>query len=168
MIVPSGTYLPKQRTFIEENINSNELMQKHNAQNILYIVYFDVPETNTVSSWCSFKSPNSNSNGMEIINIFNKHCYGEGKFYYSPAATFAHEILHAFGAPDLYYKNSRVPQEYVDYCNKIKSNDIMFTINIGDTITVKFSELCAYYVGLKDSCSEVDEWKLGKSHYTTQ
>ena len=165
MVTKYGTYLTKQRKFIEENVNSNELMQKYNAQNIVYIVYFDVPKTNTVSSWSNYKEPTNNSYHMEIINIFNKYCYGEDKFYYTPAATFAHEILHSFGAPDLYYKNARVPQEYVDHCNKIKSNDIMFTVNLGETITVNFSELCAYYVGLKDTCSEVEQWNLGKSHY---
>ncbi len=168
MITPSGKFLPTQRAFISENVDSNELMQKYNAQNILYIVYFDVPVTNTVSSWCSYKSPYSNSNSMEVINIFNKFCYGEGQYYLSPAATFAHEILHAFGAPDLYYKNSRVPQEYVDYCNQIKSSDIMFTVNVGKSISVRFTELCAYYLGLKDSAADVEEWNLGKSYYDAE
>ena len=100
-----------------------------------------------------------------MFNIFDRFCYDPTNvlYYYTPAATFAHEILHAFGAPDLYLKNSRIPQEYVDYCNETKSNDIMFTINLGSSISVFFSDLCAYYVGLKDTCSEVDTWGLGKS-----
>ena len=161
----------EQRKFIESNINSDDLMQKYNAQNILYMFYYDVPENNIRRSNCIYKTP-QNSAQIETINIFDRFCYDQAKvlYYYTPAATFAHEILHAFGAPDLYYKNSRVPQEYVDYCNQIKSNDIMFTINLGKSISVKFSELCAYYVGLKNTCSEVEQWGLGKSErlYTSQ
>ena len=154
----------EQSKFIEANINSDELMQKYNAQNILYMFYYDVPETNTKRSNCLYSTP-TNTVNKEIINIFDRFCYDPTNvlYYYTPAATFAHEILHAFGAPDLYLKNSRIPQEYVDYCNETKSNDIMFTINLGSSISVFFSDLCAYYVGLKDTCSEVDTWGLGKS-----
>ena len=156
----------QQRKFISENIDSEELLQKHNAQNVIYFVYYDVPKGTTTRSWCSSKAPTSTSSGIELVNILDWLVYdNEGNSIYTPAATFAHEILHAFGAPDLYSHSSRVPKEYVDYLTSIKSSDIMYTINFGQSVSVFFSPLCAYYVGLKDTCEDVEKWGLGKSYY---
>ena len=82
------------------------------------------------------------------------------------AATFAHEILHCFGAYDLYYASKTIPQAYVDYCKQSNSKDIMYTINLGKEIRMTFTELCAYYVGLIDTCETVEIWGLGKSTHT--
>ena len=156
----------QQREFIAANIDSEELLQKHNAQNIIYFVYYDVPRGTTTRSWCSSKSPTSKSGGIELVNILDWLVYDdEGNSIYTPAATFAHEILHAFGAPDLYAHSSRIPKEYVDYLTSIKSSDIMYTVNFGKSVAVFFSELCAYYVGLIDECEDVEKWGLGQSYY---
>ncbi len=155
----------QQREFIETNIDSEELLQKHNAQNILYFVYYDVPETITTRSWCASKAPNSSASHIELINILDRMQYEDGKYIYTPAATFAHEILHAFGAPDLYSHSSRITKEYVAYLASINSSDIMFTVNFGQSVSVFFSELCAYYVGLTDKCEDVEKWGLAQSYY---
>ncbi len=160
MVSPYATGYNEQCEFIENNIDSNLLKQKYNAQNILYILYFNTDENNTVSSWCI------KSKETEVINIFARSTYAEGS-YIMPAATFAHEILHAFGAPDLYYANSKIPQAYVDYLIETNANDIMGFANLGP-INKKFTNLCAYYVGLVDECAEVEIWGLGKSEHLTE
>lgn len=58
------------------------------------------------------------------------------------------KILHAFGAPDLYYESTVIPKEFVDYCCQTGCNDIMFTVNEGETISSEFTPLDAYYVGI--------------------
>ena len=77
----------------------------------------------------------------------------------------AHEIMHCFGAYDLYYASSAIPQAYVDHCRITDSNDIMYTVSLGTTIPQLFTQLDAYYLGLVDSCDEVDTWGLGKSSF---
>ena len=161
MVSPNATGYNKQCKFIEDNIDSNLLKQKYNAQNILYILYFNTDENNSVRSWCI------QSKKTEVINIFARSTYAEGRYsYIMPAATFAHEILHAFGAPDLYYANSRIPQKYVDYLNETNSKDIMGFANLG-TIDKTFTNLTAYYVGLVDECVDVELWGLAKSEHLT-
>ena len=92
-------------------------------------------------------------------------------------ASIAHEILHLFGAPDLYSAdtdgdNYGVPQELVDELERTQSNDIMYTtydakkdIAYYDKITNDFTEVDAYYVGLTGSCDFVNEWNLQPSQH---
>ena len=83
----------------------------------------------------------------------------------TPAATFAHEMLHQFGAPDYYYANDYIPQKYVDHLSKNDSKDIMFYVNKGNGIDSKFTDLDAYYVGIAPRPQVANEWNLGKSEY---
>lgn len=148
-----------QQDYVRDHIPAEELKQKYNAQNIIFIFYFNTNEQNTVNSWSL-----SDRNGVdtEIINVFVRDDYSAG-FYYMSASSFAHEIMHCFGAHDLYYPSEAIPQEYVDHCRSTNSNDIMYTVGIGVTITQELSRLDAYYLGLTDSCELVDLWGLGKS-----
>ncbi len=74
--------------------------------------------------------------------------------------TYAHEMLHCFGAYDLYYSNSDIPQEYVDHLAEIGSEDIMYMVYDSEEIHNELGEPDAYYVGLCDTCDEVEEWGL--------
>ena len=91
--------------------------------------------------------------------------YGRGRE--NNPATFAHEMLHCFGAYDLYETNqySPIPQKYVDYLMSHKPNDLMnhCYYSASDIVTVEFSEVDAYYVGLTDTCAAKKKWGLGES-----
>ena len=50
MVRADGGGYYAQRSYIEEYIEADELKQKHNAQNIIYILYFNTDKTNTVNS----------------------------------------------------------------------------------------------------------------------
>ena len=52
----------------------------------------------------------------------------ENNYYFMSPAGFAHEILHCFGAYDLYYASETIPQQFVDHCNTTKSNDIIIQL----------------------------------------
>ncbi len=84
--------------------------------------------------------------------------------------TYAHEILHLFGAPDLYEARQGITQEYVDHLEKTDSRDIMFNSYRGDWDSgrVTFSELDAYYTGLTDRCEDVETYGLPKSQHDRQ
>ena len=102
----------------------------------------------------------------EYSCIYKTDAYtdGEGE---SPA-TYAHEILHMFGAPDLYEGSgdAYVDDALVEYVEDTYPNDIMLstyeddgTSNF-DTITKELSPLTAYCLGLADTCPELDEFPL--------
>lgn len=150
-----------QTDYIDANIDTQALLKEYDAKNIIYIFYFNTGRDNTVNSWAL-----ADQCGVytEIINIFARDDYGSG-FYIMPASSFAHEILHCFGAYDLYYASAEIPQKYVDHLQKTRSKDIMYTVSLGGSITQKFSELDAYYVGLVDSCDEVETWGLAQSRH---
>ena len=123
--------------------------------------YFNTDESNTVNSWTL---SDRQIEETEIINVFVRDNLSDG-FYFMPASSMAHEIMHCFGAYDLYYASEAIPQAYVDHCKATGSKDIMYTTCVGETIPQLFTRLDAYYLGLVDSCDEVTAWGLGKSTY---
>lgn len=164
MVRSDGGGYYTQRSYIEEYIEADELKQKHNAQNIIYILYFNTDETNTVNSWSLSDQQQCD---VEVINVFVRDDIGNDYYFMSPAG-FAHEILHCFGAYDLYYASETIPQQFVDHCHTTKSNDIMYTVSTEKEINQQLSELDAYYIGLIDSCKQVDIWGLGTSSHNSK
>ncbi len=92
-------------------------------------------------------------------------------------SSIAHEMLHAFGAPDLYTVREEgydlgITKEYVEHLRQENSGDIMFSVYDSETgsmpydrIDREFSEVDAYYTGLTVSCDDVKEYGLGRSIY---
>ena len=88
-------------------------------------------------------------------------------------ACFAHEILHTFGAPDLYYAGmSNITQEYIDQIKDSGLNDIMRITSdpntyqyVYDDITNEITDITAYYVGLTDHSDTVTEWGFAPSEH---
>ena len=114
-------------------------------------------------AWSSIYRKNAN-HGIELVNIYAER----SSITYNataPASTVAHEILHCFGAYDLYEVSSAIPKEYVEHCRQNGSKDIMYATDPGYEIQNVFTDLCAYYIGLINSCSEVTKWGLKKSDY---
>lgn len=161
LVRPDGGGYWDQAGYILENIPSEVLKEKYHAQNIIYMFYFNTDESNTVNSW---SMGNNQHRETEIINVFVRDDLPSG-FYYMPASGLAHEIMHCFGAYDLYYASDSIVQAYVDHCIATNSTDIMYTTNLGAAIYEDFTQLDAYYLGLVDSCDEVTTWGLGKSAF---
>ena len=146
--------------YINKHINTEELLRKHNAQNIIYVFFFNTPFSNPHNSWSINKKTSDNFN-TEIINIYYRF---DNDFVVNPCI-YAHELMHCFGAKDLYYKSSYITQDYVDYLSRTESDDIMFSVHTGNKIHSIFSPLDAYYIGLSESCPEIEKWNLAKSDY---
>ncbi|MDO4967063.1 MAG: hypothetical protein Q4E51_10205 [Lachnospiraceae bacterium] len=157
--------------FIDENIDSKALLEKYNADNIGYMFYFNTPKSNNLTS-CTRNYYEDMVYPYEMCYIY-MFCEGEEE---APAG-IAHEILHTFGAPDLYLadtdgENYGVSKQLVDELERTRSNDIMFTTYDAknytpyyDKITNDFTEVDAYYVGIIDSCDFVSEWNLKPSQH---
>ena len=164
MVRSDGSGYESEKYFIETYIPSEQLKEKYHAQNIIYVFYFNTSEQNTVNSWTL---SDQNNCELDIINVFVRDDYSMG-YYYMSASCFAHEILHCFGARDLYYASAEIPQAFVDYCYSTGSNDIMYTVGLGTEITQNFSQLDAYYVGLTEYCDLVPVWGLAESTHAQQ
>ena len=159
LITSGGENYDIQKKWIENNINSKALKNKYKADNIIYMYYINTDFKNPHKPW-TITHNTCTKCLIEFSNIFYRY---EG--IATPSGTIAHEMLHQFGAPDLYVKNYYIPQEYVDYMTKIDSKDIMYFINKGTDIESRFTELDAYYVGIGSKPKEVTEWNLGISEY---
>lgn len=127
---------------------------------MIYFFLFNTPYEHTPNPW-SLGFSSSTDYDIEYVNLYIRF----GDIFDAPPSTYAHEILHAFGAPDLYYESTVIPKEFVDYCSQTGCNDIMFTVNAGETISSEFTPLDAYYVGIGARPAEADEWGLGPSEY---
>lgn len=150
-----------QELYLKFYVPSEKLKEEFEAENVLYVFFFNTDYENTVNSWAY--SEGYEPFYAECVNIFLKH---DGFDTYP--STYAHEFLHCFGAPDLYYETTQIPQYYVEHCEETDCNDIMFRTYEGDKILSDFTELDAYYVGLIDQCDEVVEWNLGLSDYISR
>ena len=132
------TQYQTQKEFVDYYFPAETLKQKFHAQNVIYIFFFNTDKHNTVRSWCATDQGNFDT---EIINIFVNNYIPENYYYLAPASTIAHEILHCFGAYDLYGASEDIPQAFVEFCAQTFSTDIMYTVNEGEEITETFSQL---------------------------
>ena len=155
-----GSMYVTQEEYILQNIDSAALKEKYHADNIVYFFFFNTAYSNPVNPWSLGYSSDA-SYHTEFTNLYVKF----GGFYEAPPATYAHELLHAFGAHDLYYASRFISQDYVDFCKASGSDDIMFTVNSEEYISSTFTELDAYYTGIAPRPAAVDEWDLLPSEY---
>jgi len=165
------------KPMLDENFKevSNKLLDKYGADNIIYALYLN--ESSDTNMTCHAMPFNGTELGYDMpyepICLTN-WVYGAEQ----GPATYAHEILHIFGAPDYYLEdvsgnNFGITQEFVDYCqNSDMINDIMcstydpYTNTIPkDKVTNDLSELTAYYIGWTDEAALVDEFGLGGSQH---
>lgn len=86
--------------------------------------------------------------------------------------TYAHEILHLFGARDLYYtsESDGITREFVDYTAKQRSKDIMLGnarkgITCQDSIRAEVTGITAYYLGWLYYVPELEQFPSIKASY---
>ena len=150
---------------IDRSIDTDALMSKYSADNMIYMVFVNTPHDSDITSYAmnyyeGFPYP------YEICYILT-HIEGDLE---CPAG-IAHEMLHTFGAPDLYCADTRgdnygVPEEMANYYEEEDSNDIMYSSDLYyDRIANDFTPLDAYYCGIADRPAEADEWGLSPSQH---
>ncbi len=145
---------------IETNISESYIRQATGADQVLYMAYFDTPASNEITCrtrnyFFGMQYP------YEVCYMFMTQAD-----ILTPPSYFAHEMLHAFGAPDLYYAGTfGITQEYVDYVEENKLNDLMRICQDPETyemhydsIVNEITDITAYYIGLTDYSETVEEW----------
>lgn len=157
--------------YIENEIDSAKIKEEYKADNIIYMIYVNTPNSNSMTS-CTRSYYEDMEYPYEMCFMY-MHTDEEEE---APAA-FAHEILHTFGVPDLYQADTDgdsygITQKYVSELEHTQSNDIMFTTYdprtneaYYDKIVNEFTEIDAYYAGLTDKSAVVSEWGFDKSQH---
>lgn len=147
--------------FMKEAIDVHEIKLKYNADSVVFLFFKD-PETSYDYLMGTYASAAEAENEMVSILSDDMFC----------PADIAHEMLHLFGAPDLYCtseENSEagITEELVEYLREVSYDDIMriYDYTHHDDIDAKISEITAYYIGWIDSCTMADEWNLPKSEH---
>jgi hypothetical protein len=153
--------------FIDENVNAEEIKSKYETENIIYILFLNTDSTNMTTSYTRNYYDGMSRDYEYCAMLMNCEGYEE-----TPSA-FAHEMLHTFGAPDLYYAGmSNITQEYIDQIKDSGLNDIMRITSdpntyqyVYDDITNEITDITAYYVGLTDHSDTVTEWGFAPSEH---
>lgn len=160
LVTEFGDMYYVQKEWIEKNVKTEELKNRYRADNVIYLFFFNTDFSNQVNPWYLGYSC-SPEYDIEYCNIFVRF----DDQYITKPSSYAHEIMHCFGAHDLYYANEFIPETYVDHLEKTYSNDIMFTVTDSKEIYNDFTDLDAYYTGILKECPEVDEWRLARSEH---
>lgn len=145
--------------FIQDNIPQEELLRRHNAAGIGYL--FLLP-----GEGCAYAMPFYLGDSMEWFYeyavLYAYDIFAPG-IYESPSA-YAHEILHLFGAPDLYipYRPDGVTHDLVQFVDSLMYQELMYDTYEpnGDIrlhgISQYVSEITLYCLGLIDDTVFLD------------
>lgn len=143
--------------FMNNDIPTKKLLEQFGAENIIYIAFFRMPENNAQTA-------------------FSLDCYYNKSFSYDmicmpeyingremSATIIAHEMLHSFGAPDLYRTGEKgtlqcgIGSEALDSFRQTYPDEIMLRTYDHETDTAFYGEvngmlspITAYYTGLTD------------------
>lgn len=144
-----------------ESLAADRRLAVYGARQIAFLFYLPISGT---SFTMAHYADDGASFYYEYSCLYKTDAYTDGEPE-SPA-TFAHEILHLFGAPD-FYEGSSDP--YVDaaltaYVEETYPDDIMLSTYEADgtsrfdAISKTMSPLTAYCLGLAESCPELEQF----------
>lgn len=153
--------------FINTNIDSVGLMEKYGVDSIGYLVYID--NISNVAVTFSYEQSYGLYYYPEIA--FLNLRWTSTKENVTPDI-FAHEILHLFGARDLYVtsKEYGISKDLVNYAYKKYPKDIMLGnsskgVSWNNKITHKITDITAYYLGWDDYINELQKFPDMKQKY---
>ncbi len=154
--------------YIDKNLDVQALMDTYKADNILFAIHLNAPNSQDYRSYAH------TSNYMDLkpnqISYEGAVFVPYGRNRENTPAVYAHELLHCFGAQDLYCSSAYVPQRYVDHLERAGAFDLMNRCYFSDydKVTTKFSDVDAYFVGLIPSCADVEAYGLGPSIFEAE
>ena len=150
-----------------------ELETEYSADNVFYMLYYNTP--------VDFQITSNTRNHYDDMEYPYEYCsmYLHSYSIEENPASYAHEILHIFGAPDLYASygsedNYGITDEYVEYCATAHANEIMYNTYdeetgepIYDSINNILTDVTAYYIGWIDTLEEQETWNLLPSEHVS-
>lgn len=149
---------PFQETLLDEisaDIPTQQLLSKYDAEGIAYVGVAN-------KDGRSYAYPYDEAYGQDYFNeccclFFTDETYSGVE----PPAVYAHEILHLFGAQDLYEGSDETYNEFssgqYDFIARNYSNEIMYTTydtrgySVDNWVSNELTEITAYYLGWIDT-----------------
>ena len=154
--------------WIERSLNVRALMRREGADGCAFIVFLNLDdeadELTCTRSWYP---------GMPVSYEIVYMPYMAGGVVSSPAV-YAHELLHTFGAPDLYMEDEalNIGADFLGCVRTQLDNDIMYTCSDPvsgeyryDEVTNEVGEVTAWYAGLIDESPLAKRFSLGESEH---
>lgn len=135
--------------WLDEKISYENLLQQYNAQGIATCIFVNNPGVSYAIVYDGM------DNEQETIVLFAGDYYKEGRE--ETPAVYAHEILHVFGAHDL-YEDAEFTKEVADYMKAVYPNELMYTVagSGQKSIDKVLSPVTAYHLGWLDYTEEID------------
>lgn len=151
--------------YIAETIPTTDLLNEYQATSIGYLCFLN---KDGVSYTFPYYDDDSDCYLYETCFLYLK-CDDE----YEPPAVYAHEILHLFGARDLYETNETdgISKEFVQYIETNYPNEIMLTTydenwnNVQDHVTNDLTDITAYFIGWLDTIPELSTYPSIETEY---
>ena len=131
--------------WVEEKVDFEGLKESYRAKWIALLVFVNNPGTSYAIVFDGTDNP------KESLILFGQE----------PPSVFAHEILHLFGAHDL-YRDAEYTQEVTAYVGAAYPLEIMYTVADengvlrDDKIANLVSPITAYHLGWIDYTEEID------------
>ncbi len=148
--------------YVRKNIDINGFRSRYNTDSIGFL--FHLNKSGTSSTLVHYAEEGTEF-FYECATLFSK--YGKQA---EGASTYAHEILHLFGARDLYERSlaDGITASLVRHIEKKFPKEIMYSTYdrkgrmLKYKITNDISRVTAYFLGWKDSVPEVKKYALPK------
>ncbi len=142
--------------YIDANIPSEDIMERYGVDSIAYMCFLD---KSGVSYAFPYYEEDADQYYYETCFLFLR-CDGD----YEPPSVYAHELLHLFGARDLYATNEYdgITKDFVQHIETNYPNEIMLTTydehgnNVHEHVSNDLTDITAYFIGWKDTIPELD------------
>lgn len=131
--------------WLDTKISYEELLEEHKAKGIAMVVFFNHKGTPYAICYDGVDNP------QESLIMFADEV----------PSVYAHELLHLFGAHDL-YEDAEYTQEVCEYIQKAYPLEIMYTVKDSTgrmnrtTIENEISPITAYHLGWVNYTEEID------------
>jgi len=142
-------------TLIENNVPYIELAEKYATDNIAYVLYIS-GDGFPNAAWYAVGYPGL-VDGYDIEKDYHENAR---VYNWYPVHSLTHEIMHLFGAPDLYagseFEGNGITAELLDYAKAKYPYDVMISTANEDTYDLlEISPLTAYRIGWIDDIPEL-------------
>ena len=162
--------------YIDSSIYTADILESTGADQVIYMLVYNTPAYNRTTSYTKIVLGMDEEYPYQMCNMLMNVNDRENTL----PSTIAHEMLHTFGAPDLYTTGGissyfGITQEDIDYLKQNNVNDIMrvdadFDPDKGEadyeSVWQDMTEITAYYLGLTDHSEIVEQWGLEPSQHS--
>lgn len=154
--------------FIDAEIDVPYLLSHYDAPHCVFFLFLNTDAASTPIT-CTRTWYESMPYPYEIVYL-----YRMDSGVVNCPAVYAHELFHAFGAPDYYmpdpefaigedfvaYAAQTMPYDIMNYCSDPATDTYLY-----DAIHNPTGDLTAYYIGLTDHCDLAEQWGLAPSQH---